>query len=81
MDQTVHQLSLMPVWIQQAHGDGPLWARQPNVIWMLFHWRADGGPLLDVKWEEPMPTQDSDQTVLWIQLWTVDNKTSQQVRT
>ena len=66
----------MPLWIQPAYHVGPLAARQRNVIPMSLCWRAHGGPLLDVMREEPMPTQDSDQTVLWIELGTVDNKTS-----
>ena len=50
-DQTVHPHSLMPVWIQSAHGVRPLSARQWIVIQISLCWRADHGPLLDVKQE------------------------------
>ena len=55
---------------------------QWNVIRMSLRWRADGGPLLDVKQElrTSMSAQDSDQTVIWIKLRTVDNKTSHLLR-
>ena len=48
---------------------------QRNVICMSLRWQADGGLVLDVKREEPMSSQDSDQTVIWIKLRTVGNKT------
>ena len=48
-----------------------------NVIQMLLCWLAERGPLFrcfNLKVGKPMPTQDSDQTVQWIKLRTVDNK-------
>ena len=45
---------------------GPPSAHQRNAIQMAFHWRADGGPLLDVYWKSISRSSEAVTDILLI---------------